>query len=357
MSITPVSKWTVREVGGWLRKEGIAEYEPLFASQGIDGEVLLMLREDDLRQVPFCIPKVGDIKRIMRRVEDLSRRIDSRWGKAVSQRRQVMRLCAAALYCFVAVLATSFCLVTAHERVPLTANYPPLPDIILDNVPRVPWAFAASEYLILFMFIILVLIAAVHRARITMATRFLAISATVFLLRCVTMTATSLSVPGDHLHCPPLLLNSFQEKIDRALTIAMGLGSTIFGVETCGDYMFSGHCVALTLLGCFICEYTPVSWTNFHRLIWGICLCGVFCVVASHEHYSIDCFVGFYIASRVFGYYHNLASQVPNMNDSQRQKLGIWFPMVAYFERFTPKDGDNNEYDIPAALKWDHKLE
>eukprot|EP01060_Flectonema_neradi_P008311 TRINITY_DN1593_c0_g1_i1.p1 TRINITY_DN1593_c0_g1~~TRINITY_DN1593_c0_g1_i1.p1 ORF type:complete len:358 (+),score=23.35 TRINITY_DN1593_c0_g1_i1:90-1163(+) len=357
MTASQVSKWTVTDVGSWLRKEGIAEYESLFASQGIDGEVLLMLKEEDLRQTPFSIPKVGDIKKIMRRVEALSHRIDYKWEQAVNQRRQLMRLTAAALYCTLAVLATSFCLVTAHERVPSTTNYPPLPDIILDNVPRVAWAFAASEYLILFMFIIFIIIAIVHRARLAMATRFLTISATVFLLRCVTMTATSLSVPGTHLHCPPLQLNSFQEKVDRAVTIAMGLGSTIFGVETCGDYMFSGHCVALTLLGCFICEYTPITWTNFHRLIWGMSMCGIFGVVASHEHYSIDCFVGFYIASRVFGYYHNLASQVSNMNDSQRRKLGIWFPMVAYFERFTPKDGHRNEYDVPSFLKWDHKIE
>jgi multidrug transporter EmrE-like cation transporter len=46
-------------------------------------------------------------------------------------------------------------------------------------------------------------------------------------------------------------------RIARAYTIWSGLGMSIQGVRTCGDYMFSGHTVALTILNFFIteCEY------------------------------------------------------------------------------------------------------
>lgn len=43
-------------------------------------------------------------------------------------------------------------------------------------------------------------------------------------------------------------------RISRAYTIWSGLGMSIQGVRTCGDYMFSGHTVALTTLNFFITE-------------------------------------------------------------------------------------------------------
>lgn len=53
--------------------------------------------------------------------------------------------------------------------------------------------------------------------------------------------------------------------------------------------------------------------------------------MAAHEHYSIDVFIAFYIASRLFLYYHTLANNQALMsNDSNRTK--IWFPLFSYFE-------------------------
>ena len=60
-------------------------------------------------------------------------------------------------------------------------------------------------------------------------------------------------------------------KIQRALAIWSGFGMTLTGVHTCGDYMFSGHTVVLTMLNFFVTEckcpalgevilYCPFLW-------------------------------------------------------------------------------------------------
>ena len=99
--------------------------------------------------------------------------------------------------------------------------------------------------------------------RFILLRRFFALSGTVFLLRCVTMLITSLSVPGTHLQCNPRVVKDSDEwkkhgelwtKIQHAYIIWRGAGMSIQGVRTCGDYMFSGHTVALTMLNFFITE-------------------------------------------------------------------------------------------------------
>lgn len=61
----------------------------------------------------------------------------------------------------------------------------------------------------------------------------------------------------------PLLLQSYGDtlgKIQRALAIWSGFGMTLTGVHTCGDYMFSGHTVVITMLNFFVTECESLSF-------------------------------------------------------------------------------------------------
>ncbi|KAM6915969.1 sphingomyelin synthase-related protein 1-like isoform 1-T2 [Xenentodon cancila] len=242
---------------------------------------------------------------------------------------EVWKTVISSIYVFFVFGFTSFVMVIVHERVPDMRTYPPLPDIFLDSVPRIPWAFAIAEacgIILCYMFLLILLL---HKHRSILFRRLCSLIGTVFLLRCCTMFVTSLSVPGQHLKCVSKTYGDSWGKIQRALAIWSGFGMTLTGVQTCGDYMFSGHTVVLTMLNFFVTEYTPRNWNIIHTISWVLNLFGIFFILAAHEHYSIDVFIAFYITTRLFLYYHTLANTRAYQHS---RRARIWFPMFSFFE-------------------------
>ncbi|KAM8858555.1 sphingomyelin synthase-related protein 1-like isoform 1-T2 [Spinachia spinachia] len=242
---------------------------------------------------------------------------------------EVWKTIISSIYVFFVFGFTSFVMVIVHERVPDMRTYPPLPDIFLDSVPRIPWAFAMAEACGLILCYMGLLVLLLHKHRSIIFRRLCSLMGTVFLLRCCTMFVTSLSVPGQHLKCASKTYGDSWGKIQRALLIWSGGGMTLAGVQTCGDYMFSGHTVIITLLNFFVTEYTPRTWNLIHTISWVLNLFGIFFILAAHEHYSIDVFIAFYITTRLFLYYHTLAN---TRAFQQSRRARIWFPMFSFFE-------------------------
>ena len=50
------------------------------------------------------------------------------------------------------------------------------------------------------------------------------------------------------------MYNSEWQRVVRATEIVTGFGMSLTGVETCGDYMFSGHTAYLTIFNHLITE-------------------------------------------------------------------------------------------------------
>ncbi|TRY93681.1 hypothetical protein DNTS_029393 [Danionella cerebrum] len=380
-----VAGWSSKHVAGWLRDQGFREYVDLLCStHRLDGVSLLCLTESDLRAPPLEIKVLGDIKRLMLAVRRLQRQYHSVTQTSGSElvpapatfserplsyydgseergsgdpqhcngtvttvteeqiysngkKKQFSgrldpeywKTALSALYAVLVCGVTSFVMVLVHERVPDMRTYPPLPDIFLDSVPRIPWAFAMAEACAVVLGSILMLVLLMHKHRSILFRRLCSLTGTVFLLRCVTMFVTSLSVPGHHLQCSGKVYGDMWDKTRRALEIWSGLGMTLTGVKTCGDYMFSGHTVVLTMLNFFVTEYTPRNWNFIHTMSWVLNLFGIFFILAAHEHYSIDVFIAFYISTRLFLYYHTLAN-TRACQHSRRAR--VWFPLYSFFE-------------------------
>ncbi|MEQ2179108.1 Sphingomyelin synthase- protein 1 [Goodea atripinnis] len=373
MTQLSVRHWTPKYVARWLKEEGFCDYVDLLCNKHrLDGTSLLALSEYDLRSPPLELKVLGDIKRLMMSIRKLQKQnIDLleelgvpfgglspsssgsnlEWlcngdpgrdcdstntapvgeeyqqytnGKYKQQMRRLdpeyWKTVLSSVYVVFVFGFTSFVMVIVHERVPDMRTYPPLPDIFLD--------------------------------RSILLRRMCSLMGTVFMLRCITMFVTSLSVPGQHLQCTGKMYGDMWAKLQRAVAIWSGFGMTLTGVHTCGDYMFSGHTVVLTMLNFFVTEYTPRSWNFIHTLSWVLNLFGIFFILAAHEHYSIDVFIAFYITTRLFLYYHTLAN---TRAYQQSRRARIWFPMFSFFE-CNVNGPVPNEYcwpfSSPAVMKW-----
>ncbi len=272
-----------------------------------------------------------------------------RYGLTASSKLEPERWKALLAFLYVLVVSwlSAFTMVIVHDRVPDMEKYPPLPDLLLDSLPHIPWAFEMCEMAGMVLLTLWFVVILFHKHRFILMRRFFSISGTIFLLRCITMLITSLSVPGKHLECKPRPYGDIWNKLYNAYVIWTGAGMTLQGVRTCGDYMFSGHTVSLTLLNFFITEYTSRKIYFLHTFTWMVNAFGVFFILAAHEHYSIDVFIAFYISSRLFLYYHTLAN-----NKASAVRVGqrgwFYFPLFYFFE--SRVDGRvPNEFEWPLS--------
>lgn len=185
---------------------------------------------------------------------DSSRRTSSSVTSCRTLKPEFSKALLAMGYVFIVTWITALVMVIVHDRVPDMEKYPPLPDLFLDNMPHIPWAFEMCEVTGTILLSLWLGVLFFHKHRLILLRRFFALSGTVFLLRCVTMLITSLSVPGTHLKCNPRPYGDWKTRLYNAYLIWKGAGMSIQGVRTCGDYMFSGHTVALTMLNFFVTE-------------------------------------------------------------------------------------------------------
>ena len=206
--------WSIKDVGVYLEEHDFQQYRRLFCDENkIDGKVFLSLNENDLRQPPLQITPLGDIKRLCFLIESLreekrsydQRKSDSPFKQtystfdafidmdqrsipsglsspsgllstedseedSLSGRRKPPNLdkrkfALSVLYLFISHFTSAFCVTVAQENLPDRTKYPPLPDVFLDNLPHIPWAYKVTEGVIIFLSIIGLLMLFFHKYR------------------------------------------------------------------------------------------------------------------------------------------------------------------------------------------------
>lgn len=261
--------------------------------------------------------------------------------------RDIGKLIICILFCVFAIFISCVSMVIGHERVPESE---PLPDIFLSNTPVIPWAFMASELIIVTLSCLFISLLMVHRWRLVILCRFFIIMGCILIMRSATIFCTTLSVPSPHLDCKAETHTTFEARWEKIIDIFSGLGASVAGVQTCGDYMFSGHTSVATTLALFVVEYGPSDWTNLQIIVYSLNIFAAFFVLAGHEHYSIDVILAYYISSRLFSSYHYFAMVQSSMRSNVEKS---WFynarklPFYHYVE-------DDHLGICPNQYEWPH---
>merc|ERR1712088_1161950 len=136
-------------------------------------------------------------------------------------------------------LATTASLAFTHERVPETE---PLPDLFLDTFNHQDWGLDVSEMILMANTFLAVFIIMLHSHRTIILRRIWLILGLLYYY--------------------------------RALTIISGGGLSINGKHVfCGDYIFSGHTMTLTLGYLAIKQYSPRRFILLHWASFLAALC------------------------------------------------------------------------------------
>ncbi|XP_057703768.1 phosphatidylcholine:ceramide cholinephosphotransferase 1-like [Corythoichthys intestinalis] len=343
--MTNVTSWSAEDVADWLSKEGMPEYAD--ALRRTNGSALLRLTRADFQAPPLLRVSSDSGQRLLERLETL--RIENHMeahknghanghlpnGTAKALRNGAARTAemvqipippmetsrtsfppewsktgAAFLYAVVCFVTTTVVISVVHERVPPKEHTPPLPDKFFDLFNRVEWAFSICEINGMLLVALWLVQWLLLKHRSIIGRRFFFIVGTLYLYRCITMYITTLPVPGMHFKCSPKLLGDWEAQMRRVMKMIAGGGLSITGSHTlCGDYLYSGHTVILTLTYLFIKEYSPQRFWWYHWICWTLSAVGVFCILLAHDHYTVDVVVAYFITTRLFWWYHTMANQ------------------------------------------------
>ncbi|XP_023683422.2 phosphatidylcholine:ceramide cholinephosphotransferase 2-like [Paramormyrops kingsleyae] len=252
------------------------------------------------------------------------------------------------IYALFNLLLTTVMITVVHERVPAKEICAPLPDKFFDYFDRVSWAFSVTEI----NGMVLVSLWFGHwlllRYKAIVGRRFFFLMGTLYLYRCITMYITTLPVPGMFMSCAPKLYSDSQAKVHRILQLISGAGLSITGSHMmCGDFLYSGHTVILTLTYLFIKEYSPRSlcWVWYRRLCLLLSVSGILGILLGHEHYSVDVVVAYFVTSRLFWWYHAMAEdQTQNLSNHYLRNIW-WDPVFSFLEK-------NVGTSVPCTFCW-----
>merc|ERR1719450_159167 len=255
-------------------------------------------------------------------------------------------------------IATTTSLAFTHERLPETE---PLPDLLLDHVKHQEWGLDMSEVLLMLNTFSAVLVVMLHSHRTIIVRRIWLILGLLYFYRAITMCVTVLPKSNMSYTCMPKTPGNETSAlmyVKRVLTLLSGGGPSINGKHVfCGDYIFSGHTMTLTL-GCLtIKQYSPRRFVLLHRASFLSALLGVILLLLARGHYTIDVLLAYYVSTRLWWVYHTLAH---NDNLKERGPHNLlthlwWWRAFSFFEAKT-SGALPNRYSLPLPRSWKHFL-
>uniref|UniRef100_A0A0N5ANJ0 PAP2_C domain-containing protein n=1 Tax=Syphacia muris TaxID=451379 RepID=A0A0N5ANJ0_9BILA len=242
-----------------------------------------------------------------------------------------------------------FLLTLIHDIVPRKS----LPDIVFMVIPQQRWAWAVGDVFSTISSVVGFTCVFLHAKRLVVLRRLLLLGAITYGLRAVVMSVTFLPPSFEHKDeiCLPQVNRTTMyamEVASRFITYVVTLGLTSGQDKIlCGDLMFSGHTVVLSLMYFVQLYYTPKGLNWLRWLAAPILILGVAALVVSGGHYTMDVLIAYWLTSHIFYAYH----QIFEMPSSQRNSAPLsklwWYHLCWWFEKDVPEGRIVNQWDWP----------
>jgi len=239
----------------------------------------------------------------------------------------------AGLFLGTGFLVTSFSLAFTHDRHP---DLEPLPDIVLDNIKFQRWGLDVSEYLLMVSTLTAIAVVCFHKHRLIVLRRIWLLLGVLYYYRAMTFFVTVLPKADNTYECEPTSNEtSVMDYVRRVITISSGGGLSINGKHVyCGDYIFSGHTMTLTMGYLAIKQYSPRSFKLLHWASFIVSLCGVIFLLIARGHYTIDVILAYFVTTRIWWIYHTLAhnTSLRTRGDHNLIANECWWYAFRWFE-------------------------
>uniref|UniRef100_A0A1I7XEW5 PAP2_C domain-containing protein n=1 Tax=Heterorhabditis bacteriophora TaxID=37862 RepID=A0A1I7XEW5_HETBA len=214
-----------------------------------------------------------------------------------------------AFFCLMISAFLNFFLLTViHDVVPRQ----PLPDLTFMVIPQQKWAWSVGDVLSTVSSVIAFTVVLLHHERWVVLRRMFLLGAIMYGLRAVVLGVTFLP-PSFHDRDEICLSQANRsamygmEIATRFLTYVVTLGLTSGQDKIlCGDLMFSGHTVVLTIMYFVQLQYTPKGLVLLRYIAAPITFLGIAALVVSGGHYTMDVLIAYWLTSHVFWAYHQI---------------------------------------------------
>lgn len=190
-SLSNPSTWSIEQVEEWLKSNNFNDCIDVLCHQyHIDGKRLINLNQSDILsltknkelwlQIKTLKPKSK--KSITIQVEPSVSNSECHLASNQIEDQPITNCCfitsirsdrKKTLLAFLLALLTiyfcSFIITVVDERLPDPKTFPPLPDLILDNIKQLSWGFSVTEKLILIEMTTLIIVVLLHRHRLILS--------------------------------------------------------------------------------------------------------------------------------------------------------------------------------------------
>jgi len=160
-----------------------------------------------------------------------------------------------------------------------------------------------------------------------------------YYYRALTMFVTVLPKSDEQYFCQEKVDNvTVTDYVKRVITIISGGGLSMNDKHVfCGDYIFSGHTMTLTMAYLAIKQYSPRRFLILHWISFIAALCGVIFLLLARGHYTIDVILAYYVTSRIWWIYHTLAHNQQLKTRGEHNLLDnlCWWHIFRWFESQT----------------------